>query len=107
MTTGLIVFLHFLSVFLAYPEEQLYSSHIFSPLQKSHSNLYSWNSKSHVSYLEVTRANVASNVSSVISQCFFTVDTYKQIIMTQWLHLVVKRDYGIAGVIISRDTLPL
>lgn len=105
MTTGLRVFLHFLSVFLAYPEEQLYSYHIPSPLQKIHSTLFSCNSKSHVWYLEVTRANVASDVGSVISECFFTVHTYKQIILTQWHHLVVKRDYGITEAIILRVTI--
>lgn len=49
------VFLHF----LAYQEEQLYSSHIFSPLQKIHCTLFSRNSKTNVSYLEITRVNVA------------------------------------------------
>lgn len=93
-----------LSVFLAYPE-QLYSSHILSPLQKIHSTLFSCNSKSHVSNLEVTRANVASDVGSIISECFFTVGTYKQIKLTQWHNLFVKRDCGIAGAIILRDTL--
>lgn len=60
MTTGLTVSLHFLVVSSAYPEEQ-----------KIHSPLYSHNSKSHLSYLEITKANVVCDVASQSPGSFF------------------------------------
>lgn len=93
MTTGLTVSLHLLLVFLGYPE------------QKMHSPLYSHNSKSHVSYLEVTKANVGCDVASVKVRRLFHCGYLESNYIDTKASLGNKRDYRTAGAITIRDTL--